>query len=484
MTGSADRYRLQHIDRWWEYYEANEQAIARRRRKNRFFHREIDRMVAASTVPGAEVVDLGCADGATLAACLPARAIGVDLSPEAVASARERLPEGEIFESAVEEWVPPGNCDPDYVIASLLLDQVYDIYDVLRGVRRLTGPDARVIIVTYSRLWQPAIRLAELLRLKSRAPGENYVPWKEVENLLEQSNLEVVKRLDGILIPVRIPLLSTFVNRWMAPLPLLRVFAMVRVTVARPVAGARPMADSLSVVVAARNEQGNIRELVDRLPVMAERQELVFVEGHSTDETWQEICRVAEEQPRREDFTIVALQQSGKGKGDAVRAGFAAATGDVLMILDADLSVPPEELPRFLENLDEDHCEFANGSRLVYPMDDKAMRFLNLLGNKFFGALFSYLLAQPVKDTLCGTKVLRRDAYLRIAANRDYFGDFDPFGDFDLLFGAARLGLKIRDVQVHYKERTYGQTNISRFRHGWLLLRMSAIAARRLKFVG
>jgi len=208
--------------------------------------------------------------------------------------------------------------------------------------------------------------------------------------------------------------------------------------------------------------------------------ELIFVEGNSTDHTWAEIQRVAAEHPER---GIRILQQTGRGKGDAVRAGFAVATGDILMILDADLTMPPEELPKFYEAIASGQAEFANGVRLVYPMDEKAMQFLNLCANKTFGLIFTWLLGQPLKDTLCGTKVLSRAHYSRVAANRAYFGDFDPFGDFDLLFGAAKLNLKIADVPIRYKERTYGTTNIQRWKHGWLLLRMVLFAARKLKFV-
>jgi glycosyltransferase involved in cell wall biosynthesis len=208
--------------------------------------------------------------------------------------------------------------------------------------------------------------------------------------------------------------------------------------------------------------------------------ELIFIEGHSRDDTWAEIQRVAAAYPQRK---IKYLQQTGKGKGDAVRLGFATATGDILMILDADLTMPPEELPKFYDVLAHGRAEFANGVRLVYPMDEKAMQFLNLCANKTFGIIFTWLLGQPVKDTLCGTKVCSRAHYERIAANRAYFGDFDPFGDFDLLFGAAKLNLKIADVPIRYRERTYGSTNIQRWSHGWLLLRMVLFAARKLKFV-
>jgi glycosyltransferase involved in cell wall biosynthesis len=237
---------------------------------------------------------------------------------------------------------------------------------------------------------------------------------------------------------------------------------------------------TVSVVIPARNEAGNIEAAVRRTPNMGAGTELIFVEGHSKDNTWEEIERVARANPK---LRIKTLRQEGQGKGDAVRAGFAAAEGDLFMILDADLTVPPEELPKFYDAIASGRAEFANGSRLVYPMEKSAMRFLNMCANKAFGILFTAILGQPLKDTLCGTKVLRRADYECIAANRAYFGDFDPFGDFDLLFGAARLNMRIVDVPVRYRDRTYGSTNIHRWRHGWLLLRMVLFAARKLKFV-
>lgn len=238
------------------------------------------------------------------------------------------------------------------------------------------------------------------------------------------------------------------------------------------------------MIVAARNEAGNIRELVRRLPIMSENQELIFVEGHSKDSTWDEINSIiSETNGMVGSLHIRSIKQPGTGKGDAVRAGFQIAKGDILIVLDADLSVPPEELPRFIESLKKGVCEFANGSRLLYPMEQNAMQFLNIIGNRVFGITFTYLLGQQIRDTLCGTKALWADDYRKIVMNRSHFGEFDPFGDFDLLFGASRLNLRIRDIPVHYKERTYGTTNISRFRHGALLIRMTLIAARRLRFV-
>jgi glycosyltransferase involved in cell wall biosynthesis len=311
----------------------------------------------------------------------------------------------------------------------------------------------------------------------------NWIPPSEISNLFEQTGFEIVQQRSAVILPFHIPFLSRVANRWLSQMPILRHFSVFNIVTVRPKLREITSDPKVSIIVAARNEAGNIQSLIDRLPSLSASQELIFVEGGSDDSTWETIQAAISQNQDRSGLTISAYKQTGKGKGDAVRLGFSKATGEILIILDADLSVPPEELPRFIENLKNDNCEFANGSRLVYPMEDKAMQFLNLIGNRLFGIVFSFLIGQSVRDTLCGTKAMWAEDYYRLASQREYFGDFDPFGDFDLLFGASRLGLKIRDIPVHYKERVYGSTNISRFRHGLLLLKMTAFAAKRLKFV-
>jgi glycosyltransferase involved in cell wall biosynthesis len=278
------------------------------------------------------------------------------------------------------------------------------------------------------------------------------------------------------------PLLSHFFNRYLVRFWPFQFLAMTNFILARPNPSPIPQLSPprVSVIVPARNEAGNIAAIFSRTPEMGSGTELVFVEGHSSDDTYSAIEREISARPERR---CQLLRQTGTGKGDAVRLGFARATGDVLMILDADLTVAPEDLPRFYEALLSGQGEFINGVRLVYPMEDKAMRLLNMAGNKFFSLAFSWLLGQPIKDTLCGTKVLWKRDYEQIAANRDYFGDFDPFGDFDLIFGAARMGLRLVDFPIRYGARVYGTTNIQRWKHGLLLLRMVVFAARRIKFV-
>ena len=479
-------YADQHVAVLRTFTAANATFLRKLRRRNRFFHSQVNRLVQAQVRRNSRLLDLGCGDG-ELISFLDShleQAVGVDIDDQAIADARARGIRGEFITSAVEELSTNPLHEPDYIVMSMLLDQVYDVHTVLRRVYDWSSPDTRILIVTYNRLWRPLLRLAEILRLKAVNPNESYVPRVEVENLLATCEFEITKQLDGVLVPIHIPVVARLVNRWIAPLPLLRHFGLVHVIVARPLKKTEYVEESVSIIIAARNEEGHIRELVDRIPDFGSRQEIIFVEGGSTDKTWDAIQQELDLQPTDGNRRLHAIRQPGRGKGDAVRAGFDHAQGDILMILDADISVPPEELPRFYEALRMGVCEFANGSRLVYPMEDKAMRFLNILGNKLFGLLFTYLLGQPVRDTLCGTKVLRRRDYEKIAANRARFGDLDPFGDFDLLFGASALGMRIRDIPVHYKERTYGTTNISRFRHGLLLLRMSRVAAIRLKFVG
>lgn len=450
-------------------------------RSSRFFRRQVARLVARRILPNSTVVDIGCGEGLLIEELGGRGVIGIDLDARNALEASARSPEAALLVAPIEEADLQEMGVPDYLVLSLVLDEVYDVQVVLDRVAEAMRAQSRLICVTYNRAWFPFLRLAEVLGLKASSINDNYIPWHELENMLHLAGLRVTQRADAILVPIDIPVLSDLINRWMAPLPLLRNLALVRITIARRPTNRVPI-ESVSIVIPARNEEGHLEEILSRLPRLAHRQEIIFVEGGSTDGTWDKIQQLAE-RPGHPDWLVVrAARQTGVGKADAVRVGFSMATGDVLLILDADISVPPEELPKFVSALERDQCEFANGSRLVYPMESEAMRWLNLVGNRLFSLAFSYLFGQRVSDTLCGTKALTRHQYRRLEASRTRYQDEDPFGDFDLLFGASRAGLEIADVPIHYKERTYGSTNIARFRHGWMLLKMCGVAARNLKF--
>lgn len=430
----------------------------------------------------ASVLEIGCGSGELLRRIRAARKVGIDLAPHQIEAAKRRVREGEFHVQAGESLdLRTTNGEPekfDVIVISDTLNHAADVQRLLEQLHSVSHARTRLIVNLQNTLWRPLLSLARTLGLKASQPQNSWLSSSDVLNLLSLAGWNPVFRQARILVPFHAGGIGSFINRWFAPL--LQWFCLTVFFVARREqrSDAKPL--TVSVIIPARNEAGNIPAAVARTPEMGAGTELIFVEGHSRDHTWAEIQRVAAENPHRK---IKILQQTGKGKGDAVRAGFAAASGDVLMILDADLTMPPEELPKFYDVIASGRAEFANGVRLVYPMDEKAMQFLNLCANKAFGLIFTWLLGQSVKDTLCGTKVLTRANYDRIAANRVYFGDFDPFGDFDLLFGAAKQNLKIADVPIRYRERTYGSTNIQRWRHGVLLLRMVWFAARKLKFV-
>ena len=442
------------------------------------YHARLERVYRSVVPPGQRVLEIGCGQGDLLAALRPSFGLGVDLSGEMVRGARDRHPDLVFLQADVHTLELDETFD--VVVLSDVVNDLWDVEEAFRRVACLTTPRSRVVLNFYSRLWEAPLDLARALGMARPLLSQNWLTVDDVRNLLLLADLEVTRQWDEILLPVHVPPLDALANRYLAHLWPFRIGDLTHFVVARPMARAAEREPLVSVIVPARNEAGNIAAILERTPEMGGGTELVFVEGHSRDDTYAVIQREMAGHPERRSQL---LKQVGRGKGDAVRLGFEHARGEVLMILDADLTVAPEDLPRFYAALQAGKGELINGVRLVYPMEKQAMRFLNLLGNKFFSLAFSWLLGQPVKDTLCGTKALRRADYARIASQRAYFGDFDPFGDFDLLFGAARLSLKIVDMPIRYRERTYGTTNIRRWEHGWLLLRMVLFAARRLKFV-
>lgn len=446
------------------------------------YHRRLATVFSFLVPPGQRVLEIGSAHGDLLAALKPVYGVGVDVSSGMVERARARHPQLTFVHADADGLSLPAAVEPfDVIILSDVLNELWDVQTVFDRLKPYCAPHTRIIVNTYSRLWELPLRLAKAIGLAHPGIGRNWLQLNDVTNLLYLSDFDVIRTWQEFLCPVSVPGLHQLCNRFLVKLWPFRWFALANFVMARPMPRRDPAAAPIvSVIVPARNEQGNIAAILDRTPELGGGTELIFVEGHSKDDTYGEIQRQIAARPGcRARF----MQQTGKGKGDAVRLGFAHATGEILMILDADLTVPPEDLPRFVEAIVSGKGEFINGTRLIYPMEEKAMRFFNLLGNKFFSLAFSWLLGQPVKDTLCGTKVLSKSVYNSIAANRSYFGDFDPFGDFDLLFGAARLSRKIVDMPIRYRERTYGETNINRWSHGWLLLKMTAFASTKIKFV-
>lgn len=472
-----------------EYWSAYARYYQRWQRSRAYYQRRLAEIYSFLIPPGMRVLEVGCAHGDLLAALKPAYGVGIDFCPEMIEAARKNHPDLNFIQADAHSFDLHGlNLRDDlnvretfdYVVCLDLVNDLWDVQQVLERIALHCHPGTRVILNAYSRLWEVARRMAEGAGLAPRQLTQNWLAPRDITNLLYLAGLKSIRTSQEILWPFRVPLLDGLANKYLVKLAPFRWFALENVFIARPQPAPVSRTPVVSVVVAARNEEGNIPAIFDRVPQMGAGTELIFVEGNSTDDTWGAIER---EIARRPGVNARLFKQPGKGKGDAVRTGFREATGELLMILDADMTVAPEDLPRFYEAWRSGRAEFVNGVRLVYPMEHDAMRFFNQIGNKFFSLAFTWLLSQSIKDTLCGTKVLSKTHYETIAANRGYFGEIDPFGDFDLIFGAAKYNLAIVDLPVRYRERTYGETNIQRWSHGALLLRMVLKAMRKIKFV-
>ncbi|MCA9400124.1 MAG: glycosyltransferase [Candidatus Omnitrophica bacterium] len=462
-----------------DYFNSVAQDRAKWRKKYYYFHHLFTRYMKFHVPEDSSVLDIGCETGELLHDLKPSNGMGIDISENMINIAKEKFPHLHFCNQSLEDLQIDETFD--YIVLSNTIGYFSDIQESIQQFKGFCHPRSRVIVTTYNQLWQPVLKLAEGLGLRMHWPEKHWLSPHDIEGLFKLEDFELIKKERKILFPLNIPLISAFFNKFLVNLPIFRHLALVTIMIFRPVKQRKDPRDvTCTIVVPCRNEKGTIEQAVTRMPKMGPRTEIIFIEGGSQDGTYEECLKIKEKYP---GFDIKVMQQKGKGKGNAVRESFAAATGDVLMILDADLTVPPEDLIKFYEAIVSSKGEFINGSRLVYKMEKKAMRFLNLVANKSFSVILTYLVGQYLKDTLCGTKVLWREDYKLIEKGRSYFGEFDPFGDFDLLFGAAKLNLKIAEIPIHYKDRVYGSTQISRFRHGWLLIQMTLFAARKIKFL-
>ena len=460
-----------------KYSDSRDRWISR----NRDYHADDRRYVRFVIPEGMRVLELGCGTGDLLAQLKPSFGLGVDFSPQMIEVAKRKHRDLEFVVGDVEDESFISELDGpfDYIVLSDTIGYLDDIEYVFRALRKIASPHTRLVISYYSHLWEPVLTLAEGVGRKMPQPGVNFLSSSDITNLLYLAGFEVVRTEWRQLIPKRLLGLGALVNRYIGTLPLIRRLCLRHYIVARPFARRTDWAPSVSILIPCRNEKGNIESSITQMPRFAQDMEILYVEGHSSDGTFEECERVRDAYAG--EWNIRVAQQDGKGKGDAVRKGFDMASKDILMILDADLTVAPGDLPKFYQAIAEGTGEFINGTRLVYPMEKGAMRFLNYWANRTFALIFSFLLNQRFTDTLCGTKVLSKKHYDDIAAGRVYFGEFDPFGDYDLIFGAAKLNLKITEVPIRYADRTYGEPQISRFRDGFLLLRMVIFAWRKLK---
>jgi len=476
-------------------------------KKNKYYHHRLKKFFNFVVPDDSKILVINCKNGYLLENLNPAVGVGIDDDLQALQIAQERYPQYRFYSGEID--IPQPACDNgledtsgclkckilaalnkipqgetfDYIILPSVTMETNDIQELFDNLHRFCHRSTRIIIDTYSYFWEPILKITQKLGMRRPTNLKNWISRNDMLNFLYLSGFQTVTHGYRMLLPLYIPLISTFLNSFLAHIPVIQRLCLHEWIIARPtktsLASTKKTKNySVSVIIPCKNEKGNVEKAILQCPFMGKHTEIIFIEGESKDGTFDEIKKVAKKYPEK---NITFYKQDSKGKGDAVRKGFAKASGDVLMILDADLTAPPQELPKFFDALITGKGEFINGSRLVYGMESNAMRPIAILANFCFGLLLRWIIGQKIKDSLCGTKVLFKSDYQKIAKNRKIFGNHDPFGDFDLIFGAAKLNLKIIDMPVHYKNRTYGQTQINRFKHFWFLLFMSFIAWRKFK---
>jgi hypothetical protein len=440
------------------YFEGVAACYAHNMRRNLYYHRQICHFFVSSVPPGARVLEIGSITGDTLAALRPSRGVGLCFHDQFTKDASQAHPEIEFRTCPIDAITLPQDFEPDYIIIVNSLEFVYDLWDFFNSIRSAIHKDIPILITTTNPLWKPILSVASALGLRTPSLPVSFLTNRDILSVMQLQGFELVRYGMLVAVPKYVPLLSAFFNMIVPEVPAIRQLCSTQFLIAR--LARRPRSMSCTVVIPAHNEEGNIEECIRRVPNMGASTEIIVVDDGSQDAT----AAIVREAALSDKRVRLISYHPNRGKNNAVQTGFHAATGEVLMILDADMTVMPEDLPKFLAAMEEGRADFVNGTRLIYPRANRSMKFTNLLGNKMFCLLISWIISQRVSDTLCGTKVLFKKDFLNIPMGSE------KWGDFDLIFGAANLGLRILEIPVHYKERMAGVSKMKAFKELFIFL--------------
>ena len=454
-------------------------------KKSKYFHNEDLRVIKEIIPIDSNVLEIGCGNGNLIGNLDVRQSIGIDISDKLIDSAMNKFSRVKFFCSDIisfrKKFISPTKFD--FIIISDTIGYFNDIQKTLESIHDFCKPETRIVISYFSPIWQPILSLAEKIGLKMPDLNPPLFASSDLKNFVEVSGYQTIKLEKKIILPLKLFGIERIVNRFIANLPIINHLCLRQYLICRSLKVIKKnQFKSASIIIPCRNEFGNIRAGLKRIESFCKKMEVIFVEGNSSDDTWNEIKKVMKEDEfKKKNFIIRALKQEGSGKKNAVFKGFDNAKYEVLMILDGDLTVKPEELSKFWDKISSGEAEFINGTRLIYPMEDNAMRFLNYIANKIFSYLFSWILGQRYTDTLCGTKIISKKNYLRAKSFTKDLEKLDPFGDFFFIFSSLRLNLKMIEIPVRYKARKYGETQISRFRDGFKLIKMFFITFFKFK---
>lgn len=360
----------------------------------------------------------------------------------------------------------------DYIILDTVIGKTENINLLLRNISSACSSHTRIIIHQENYLWRPLLNFAASFGLKKQEKTQNWLSIKDVETYLETAGFESTRVYKKNIFPLKAGFLGPILNHFFSTIPVLDFLKLDQFIVGRfnkPFTQLKS-SSSLSICLTVKDEEHNIEPIVSSLPVLCENQEILFVEGNSTDNTAKEIERMKMLFPHK---NIRLIKQPGKGQGDAIHTGFKEAKGEIIILYEGDGTSEPYDIQYFYEAIEAGRFEFIEGSRFVYPLSHKCMPLANKIGNVVFAKWFSFFLNQRTTDVLSGIKAIRKKDYEKIYNTWGFLGIPDPFGDFELLFGSARYGLKIGEIPIRYKPRVFGESKTSVFKHGWYLLKMA-----------
>lgn len=434
--------------------------------RNKYYYSELQILHKQFIEKGKTVLDIGCGTGDLLNSLSPSFGVGIDFSFEMVKIASHKYPK--LHFQVMDAHNLQLDRTFEYVVMSNLVGYSEDIWQVFRELAKVSNRRTQIIITNYNYLWQPFMAIAEKLKVKMPDKIQNWLPQEFIKQFLYLAGFEVVKSGKYLHSPLNLGILGKIINIVLSNIPILDRFALIEYIIARPVFfGAEKHKEiPISIIIPTHNEAGNIKHIVDNMPQIGSKMEMVFVDLPGEDATEDVIKQMIKENKGKILLKYVK-QREKTGKIGALRQGILEANGEIIIIYDADATVPPEDLEKVYLALIERKADFINGTRLVYPTEKGAMRFANHLGNTFFAKLFTWSLGQHFTDTLCGTKGFWRQDFMDFEKSKTGYDNFDLFGDFYLLLSAYRKNLRIAEVPVRYKTRRYGDTKMNRLKNGF-----------------
>lgn len=364
------------------------------------------------------------------------------------------------------------NTKYDCIVLSDMFEVNDDILGLLKLLKKNLNNDGTILLTSITPIWDGVLSILEMLNLKNKSKKRSYIHLNKLSAVLDTINFQITGKRTRQYFPFKLFYFGNIINNFLEIILYFFNFGIRSYFTIKEIEDtAEKDVLSKTIIVPAKNEEGNLNELINRIPYLGNNVEVIISCGISNDNTLGMAKSL-----KSDNFIIKVIEQTSKGKANAVWEACEQSSNDLIAILDADLSVDPEELSSFFELIETKKCDFVNGTRLIYSMEKGSMRFINNFGNRLFQYVVSKIIRLPLTDSLCGTKVFKKNLYEKIKKWQSVVKIKDPFGDFDLLFAAAYSSQKIVEYPIHYRARKYGTTQIRRFKDGFKLIKYLSVS--------